>query len=179
MLILKFRPHDLGLTGSSPSFASDTIAGTTHHWPLKTAYYTATVPIWLDEIASPSTWSSEFLAAEAKEVLTVLGAFIICFRKPVDEAELQDVKEILACVGEVVKEGCGMAWDGICLAVAMPQSVKPYLEKSFGEWEELCQEFGFEFVDFESKGRNEYSGESKLLLGWSEPVLISVRTNGG
>jgi len=48
--------------------------------------------------------------------------------------------------------------DGVCLAVAMPQSVTPHLEKSFDEWEELCQEFGSEFVDFENKGRNEYSG---------------------
>ena len=158
--------------------ASDTIAGTTHPWPLKTAYYTATIPIWLDEITSPSTWSSEFLAPEAKEVLTALGAFIICFRKPIDEGELRDVKEMLESVGEVVKEGCGMAWDGVCLAVAMPQSVAPSLDKSFDEWEELCQDFGFEFVDFENKGRNEYSGQSNLLHLWIELVLISVRTNG-
>ncbi len=69
------------------------------------------------------------------------------------------MKELLESVGEVVKEGCGMVWDGACLAVAMPQSSTPYLEKSFEEWEELCQEFGFEFVDFEGKGRNQYSGE--------------------
>ena len=71
---------------------------------------------------------------------------------------MKDVKDLLESVGEVVKEGCGMTWDGVCLAVAMPQSVTPHLEKSFDQWEELCQEFGFEFVDFENKGRNEYSG---------------------
>ena len=85
---------------------------------------------------------------------------------------------MLESVGEVVKEGCGMAWDGVCLAVAMPQSVAPSLDKSFDEWEELCQDFGFEFVDFENKGRNEYSGQSNLLHLWIELVLISVRTNG-
>jgi hypothetical protein len=52
-----------------------------------------------------------------------------------------------------------MTWDGVCLAVAMPQSVAPFIEKSFDEWEKLCQEFGFEFVDFENKGRNEYAGK--------------------
>lgn len=88
----------------------------------------------------------------------MLGAFIICFQKPISETQLKDVKDLLENVGEVVKEGCGMTWDGVCLAVAMPQSVTPHLEKSFDEWEELCQEFGFEFVDFENKGRNEYSG---------------------
>lgn len=88
------------------------------------------------------------------------------------------MKEMLESVGEVVKEGCGMAWDGVCLAVAMPQGVTPYLEKSFDEWEELCQDFGFEFVDFESKGRNEYSGKHELLFRWSELVLICIRTNG-
>lgn len=105
-------------------------------------------------------WSSEFLAPEAKEVLTALGAFVVCFRKPVNEAGLSEVKHLLEHVAEVVKEGCGYSWDGVCLAVAMPQSLTPHLEKSFNDWEDLCQEFGFEFVDFESKGRNEYSGRS-------------------
>ena len=73
---------------------------------------------------------------------------------------MKDVEKLLANVAEVVKEGCGFSWDGVCLAVAMPQSSTPYLEKSFEEWEETCQEFGFEFVDFESKGRNQFAGMS-------------------
>lgn len=148
-----------GFTGTSPSVTDDSVAGTTHTWTLTTAYYTANIPIWLDEISEPSVWSKEFLAPEAREVLTVLGAFIVCFRKPVSEAELKDVKLLLESVAEVVEEGCGFSWDGICLAVAMPQSTTPYLEKSFDDWEELCQEFGFEFVDAESNGRNEFSGD--------------------
>ncbi|TGO22454.1 hypothetical protein BPAE_0168g00250 [Botrytis paeoniae] len=146
-----------GLTGSAPALTGDSIAGVTHDWSIKTNYYTASVPIWLDEIHEPEIWCKEFLAPEAREVLTVLGAFIVCFRKPVDEAELQAFKILLESVAEVAKEGCGYTWDGVCLAVAMPQSTTPYLEKSFDEWEELCQEHGFEFIDFESKGRNEYS----------------------
>ncbi|TVY20178.1 Increased recombination centers protein 6 [Lachnellula arida] len=146
-----------GLTGTVPSLPTGSIAGTTHNWPTKTNYYTANIPIWLDEISHPQTWSAEFLAPEAREVLTVLGAFVVCFRKPVDESSLKGIKELLQNVAEVVKEGCGYSWDGACLAVAMPQSTTPFLEKSFEEWEELCQDHGFEFVDFESKGRNEFS----------------------
>ncbi|KAM3083658.1 hypothetical protein ACMFMG_002225 [Clarireedia jacksonii] len=146
-----------GLTGSAPSVAADSIAGSTHDYTIKTNYYTATIPIWLDEVSEPQNWSKEFLAPEAREVLAVLGGFIVCFRKPVDEAGLQETKVLLENVAEVVKEGCGYMWDGVCLAVAMPQSTTPCLEKSFDEWEDLCQEHGFEFIDFESKGRNEYS----------------------
>lgn len=138
---------------------SDSIAGTTHNWPIKTAYYTADIPVWLDEISSPKTWATEFLAPEAKEVLNVLGAFVVCFRKPLNDAALSEIKELFEQVAEVVREGCGYSWDGVCLAVAMPQTTTPYLEKSFEEWEDLCQEFGFEFVDFEAKGRNQYSGK--------------------
>lgn len=155
-LIIILRP---GLTGSVPALTKDSIAGVTHDWSIKTNYYTANVPIWVDEIHEPEVWSKEFLAPEAREVLTVLGAFIVCFRKPVDENELQAFKTLLESVAEVVKEGCGYSWDGVCLAVAMPQSTTPYLEKSFDQWEDLCQEHGFEFIDFESKGRNEYSGK--------------------
>lgn len=147
------------MTGSKPAGAETSIAGITHNWSIRTNYYTATIPIWLDEIADPATWSADFLAPEALEVLTVLGAFVVCFKKPLDELGLGEVKKLLENVAEVVKEGCGLSWDGVCLAVAMPQSTTPFLEKNFDEWEEICQEFGFEFVDFESKGRNEYSGE--------------------
>jgi hypothetical protein len=155
----RFLTPDADLTGIEATLTADTVAGTTHTWPIKTAYYTANIPIWLDEITEPQTWSAEFLALEAREVLTVLGAFVVCFRRPIDENALKDVRILLENVAEVVKEGCGYSWDGVCLAVAMPQSTTPYLEKSFDEWEELCQEFGFEYVDFESKGRNEYAGK--------------------
>jgi hypothetical protein len=151
--------RDAGLTGEVPSITGDSIAGTTHEWNLKTNYYTANIPIWLDEISDPEVWSAEFLTPEAREVLTVIGAFVVCFCKPVDAAELNEVKDLLENVAEVVKEGCGYSWDGVCLAVAMPQSKTPYLDKSFDEWGDLCQDFGFEFIDFEAKGRNEYSGK--------------------
>lgn len=76
-----------------------------------------------------------------------------------DEEELGAVKGLLESVQEVVREGCGYGWDGVCLAVVMPQSQTPWLEKSADDWEDLCQDAGFEFVDFEAKGKNEYSGE--------------------
>lgn len=131
---------------------------------MQTNYYSARVPIWLDEISEPAVWASEFLAPEAREVLTVIGAFVLCFRKPVDEAGLSGIRELLESVARVVKEGCGYAWDGVCLAVAMPQSNTPFLEKSTDDWSDLCQDSGFEFVDFEQKGRNEYSGGFVLCL---------------
>ncbi|KAG9239034.1 hypothetical protein BJ875DRAFT_449250 [Amylocarpus encephaloides] len=144
------------LTGSTSTVAADSIAGTTHEYSISTSYYKAKVPIWLDEITSPSSWSKDFLTPEACEVLTVLGAFVVCFRKPVDALELEGVKDLLKNVQEVVKEGCGYSWDGVCLAVAMKQSTTPYLDMSHEDWEDTCQDFGFEFIDFEKSGRNEF-----------------------
>lgn len=146
------------MTGVAPTLASESIAGTTHNWPLETAYYKATIPIWLDEVSDPKAWAGDFLGPEAREVLKALGAFVVCFRKPLDNAGLENVKTLLENVSEVVKEGCGYSWDGVCLAIAMPQSTTPHLEKTFEEWDDFCQDFGFEFVDFEAKGRNEFSG---------------------
>ena len=155
----QYLTSNAGLTGSTPTLVGESIAGVTHNFHIKTTYYTAEVPIWLDEITSPSTWSAEFLAPEAREVLSVLGAFVVCFRKPVDEAGLEEIRDLLKNVADVVRDGCGYSWDGVCLAVGMQQTTTPYLDKSFEEWEDLCQDFGFEFVDLEAKGRNEFSGE--------------------
>ena len=49
------------------------------------------------------------------------------------------------------------------LAVALPQSIIPNLQLSFEDWEDVCRDFGFEYVDSEAKGRNEYGGRSCCL----------------
>ncbi|TQS34434.1 hypothetical protein Golomagni_05184 [Golovinomyces magnicellulatus] len=147
------------LTGSIPSpLSNGEIAGTTHHWAIETNYYSATIPIWLDEMASPLAWSKEFLAPEAREVLQSIGAIIFCFRKPMVPADLNEIRVCLKCMGKVVKEGCGLMWDGVCFSVAMPQTLTPSLEISLENWEDMCQEFGFEFIDLGMKGRNQFSG---------------------
>ena len=54
----RFLTPDADLTGIEATLTADTVAGTTHNWPIKTAYYTANIPIWLDEITEPQTWSA-------------------------------------------------------------------------------------------------------------------------
>jgi len=101
----------------------------------------------------------------------------VCFRKPVDQAAFEEVKGLLESVSEVVREGCGYAWDGVCLAVAMPQAIKPSLEMGMEEWEDVCQGFGFEFVDGEGRGRNEFSGEFTFSL-WGDGVGTRADKSG-
>ncbi|EPS44567.1 hypothetical protein H072_1470 [Dactylellina haptotyla CBS 200.50] len=145
------------LTGSLPSHQhSESHAGLTHTLTLKTQYYTSTIPIWIDEITDPVEWSTAYASKEAKEVRQVLGAIIYVFKRPTSEAEFTDmVTEDLKGVGKVVK-ACGYSWDGVCLAVAMPHSMQPQVSKSAEEWDDVTMEYGFEFVDFEAKGRNDY-----------------------
>ncbi|KAF1999911.1 hypothetical protein P154DRAFT_535150 [Amniculicola lignicola CBS 123094] len=147
------------LTGSAPEPTSHTTAGLSHTWPLTTRYYTTTLPIWIDEIPNVSEWRAEFTKPEAREVVTVLGAWIFCFRKPIKEADVDVIREALEAIADVIERACGYGGDAVCLAVAMPQSTTPYLVKSGEEWEELCMEFGFEFVDAEMTGKNEFGEE--------------------
>ncbi|QKX64205.1 uncharacterized protein TRUGW13939_11378 [Talaromyces rugulosus] len=80
-------------------------AGYTTHAPLRieTRYYTADVPIWVDEIVSPPSvettettekeeeeeeeekgqWKTEFLSDEAQVVRDAIGALLVCARNPV------------------------------------------------------------------------------------------------
>ncbi|POS86850.1 hypothetical protein EPUL_001767 [Erysiphe pulchra] len=145
------------LTGSPPTLNNGSIAGATHNWVVETQYYKTVIPIWFDEMTSASSWSAEFLAPEAREVLQSLGAFIVCFKKPVNKADLEEIENLLYCMAQVVKQTSSLLWSGICLAVAMPQTLTPHLEKNFEDWEFLCRKFGFEFIDFEMKGQNQYS----------------------
>ncbi|KAK4152470.1 alpha and gamma adaptin binding protein p34-domain-containing protein [Chaetomidium leptoderma] len=168
------------LTGTNPSPASPpsfsekeeaeetaaTIAGITHPLQLTTPYYTASIPIWLDLIASPAEWSASFLSAEAREVLDVLGGVVVVFALPLSgggtspqsqEEEEEDTndgaaaaaKELVRHVGRVVREGLGgWEWEGVGLVVGVGSSrtEKGDDDEQLDEWEDLCAEWGLEFV---------------------------------
>lgn len=106
-------------------------------------------------------------------MLSALGSIVLVFRKPSTPAEFGQIKEMITSVGKVVKEGLdggiGGSWEGVALAVAWKRSVVPGVEVSGEEWEELCMDGGFEFIDGEAEvgkengGRNEYGGKYRLL----------------
>ncbi|PYH80874.1 hypothetical protein BO82DRAFT_355099 [Aspergillus uvarum CBS 121591] len=93
------------VTSSTASPTTTTIpttsfAGYTTHPPLpiKNRYYTADIPIWVDEIPlsatsetttpllppSPTQWKTEFSGPDAQVVRDAIGAVMICVRNPVD-----------------------------------------------------------------------------------------------
>ncbi|KAF2825846.1 hypothetical protein CC86DRAFT_382835 [Ophiobolus disseminans] len=144
------------LTGSAPEPTSGSAAGLSHEWILETKYYTTTLPIWVDEITDIAEWRTAFTASEAREVIVVLGAWIYCFRKPVTTADLSVIKDTMQAIADAIERACGFSGDQVCLAVAMPQSTTPYLDMPSEEWEGLCTDSGFEYVDFEKTGKNEF-----------------------
>ncbi|KAK5636783.1 hypothetical protein RRF57_012495 [Xylaria bambusicola] len=152
------------LTGTTPEQTSTSLAGASHNLSLKTAYYTAEVPIWLDLISSPSEWSASFLSAEAKEVLEVLGGVMIVFALPVNATsdEGKASQELIKQIGKVVKEGLGgWEWDGVglCLGVGEIDDVDI--------WEDCCAESGLEFVQ----------RHWKQTTGRTHQPTISVQTS--
>jgi len=87
------------LTGSAPKPIDSTTAGLSHLWQLKTAYYHVEIPIWIDEISDTKAWQTEFTKPEAKEVVTVLGAWIYCFRKPIEKQDLVRLRNLHDVIG--------------------------------------------------------------------------------
>ncbi|KAI2629283.1 hypothetical protein GGS26DRAFT_560112 [Hypomontagnella submonticulosa] len=150
------------LTGSHPEQPSTSLAGSSHNLSLKTAYYTAEVPIWLDLISTPSEWADSFLAPEAKEVLEVLGGLVVVFSLPVKSQtdKTKATRELIQNVGKVVKDGLGgWSWDGVglCLGVGEIDDVD--------EWEDCCAEWGLEFVQVKSQSvasRNEFGEKTGI-----------------
>lgn len=143
----------------------------THEWTLKTSYYTATIPIWIDEISDLEQWKAEFLKPEAKEVLQAIGAYIYCFSGPKagagNEVNISsDVEATMQAVSEVVERACGAMWDGTKLAIDLTPANKG---KDTAVAEEQCLDLGFEYVHLDSTGKNEY-GE-KLGLERAKEAL--------
>lgn len=146
----------LELTGTAPEPVDDSIAGLSHEYTISTKYYSAKVPVWLDEVTDVSAWKTEFRKDEAKEVIQAVGAFIFTFRRPLAQSDIDDVEAALKALSDVIEHSGGYGWEGMKLAVAMTQTKTPWLEKTHEEWDELCGAHGFEYVDFEAKGRNDY-----------------------
>lgn len=156
------------LTGTQPQPTSASLAGTTHDLELRTPYYTATIPIWLDLVnGSPSEWARTFLSDEAKEVLEVLGGIVVVFAIPSEtpaptSPSKDDTTAFIKGVGQVVKEGLGgWEWDGVSLAVGVGDV--GHLD-DLDTWDEVCGDAGLEFVHVAaaavgSDARNEFGGE--------------------
>ncbi|KAI0805734.1 hypothetical protein GGR55DRAFT_654812 [Xylaria sp. FL0064] len=150
------------LTGTTPEQTSTSLAGASHNLSLKTAYYIAEVPIWLDLISSPAEWSTSFLSPEAKEVLDVLGGVMIVFTLPVHahSDEGKSSQELIKQVGKVVKEGLGgWSWDGVGLCIAVGEI------DDVDIWEDCCAESGLEFVQVRSQStpsRNEFGEKTGI-----------------
>ncbi|KAI1435905.1 hypothetical protein GGR50DRAFT_693645 [Xylaria sp. CBS 124048] len=150
------------LTGTTPEQTSTSLAGASHTLSLKTTYYTAEVPIWLDLISTPSEWSASFLSPEAKEVLEVLGGVIVVFALPVNpkSEEGKAAQDFIEQVGKVMKRGLGgWEWDGVglCLGIGEIDNVDV--------WEDCCGELGLEFVQVRSQTkilRNEFGEKTGI-----------------
>lgn len=151
------------LQGSDSAVLTTTTAGLSHELAIRTRYYNADVPIWLDEVTSPASWKGDFMSEDAGEVVKAIGAWIVVFRRGGTTATSDTSEagtgvgplELLAAVSEVIQHTHGGegTWDGVCLAVGMPTSTVGIREsgvaqheRSFEEWEDLCLERGFEYI---------------------------------
>jgi hypothetical protein len=143
------------------------------------------LPIWIDELGPDniSTWRKDFTSADARDVINAVGAWIYVFRRPVSQDELGHVKDAMKTVQKAIEKASGFSWDGTCLAVATKPAATPSLEKSVEDWERLCQDHGFEYVDVEAKGKNEFGEmlgvprirEALEATDWtSEPDLLDL-----
>ncbi|TKX24933.1 hypothetical protein C1H76_2886 [Elsinoe australis] len=167
------------LTGQKPNKdISGSVAGSIHEWQLKTNYYSADIPIWIDELADLGQWKAEFSKSEAKEVIEALGGWIYCFNKPSatpTEPGLglnHEVQATIAAIESVIETACGYGWDGMKLAVAMSAPGVKSSSLDYDEWEELCLDQGFEYIDADATGKNDF-GEAVGL----ERLKDAVKTN--
>ncbi|TGZ84985.1 hypothetical protein EX30DRAFT_337416 [Ascodesmis nigricans] len=129
------------LTGSLPPLLASSAypsshAGLSHTLPLCTTYFTADIPVWIDELPAPTssasapsvtadelattttkdseepkslelqTWVDGFLTPEARPVREALGAIILTIRKPTSHDGFNAVKPLLQAVGKVAA-ACG------------------------------------------------------------------------
>lgn len=152
------------LTGSAPTpDEGGCTAGLTHEWRAETAYYKAIVPIWVDEFSDARAWAAEFMAPEAREVVDAVGAWIYVYSKAAGGVINDEAQGAMESIQSIVHRHLEDGPEPIMLAVARPQTTGGSLETSSGDasqvqeqCEDICSQFGFEYIDYGAKGQNEY-----------------------
>ncbi|GME28164.1 hypothetical protein GTA08_BOTSDO04110 [Neofusicoccum parvum] len=176
---------DLTGTAPTPTGPDASLAGLTHSWTLRTAYYAATLPVWIDEIGDLPAWRAEFLKPEAREVVAAVGGWVLVLRKPVDAAARRDALAAMRAVRDVVERAEGLGWDGVCLAVAVGSGVVATAGEVVGraegeeELEDGAQDCGFEYVDAEKKGERNEFGEKVGMERVREALEANDWEGGG
>ncbi|KAG5513697.1 hypothetical protein PMAC_000735 [Pneumocystis sp. 'macacae'] len=142
------------LTGSLPKISSNETnhAGIIHQMKFDTKYYKTVVDIWVDEFLDDEidSWVKTYLSEEAALVRKALGAIVIVFRetekRPFYEHVLRQVKKVKQIV-----EACDPSWDGILLAVKMPEKDSLNAISSnhidYDTLSSACLNENFEYVD--------------------------------
>lgn len=158
--------------------------------PLLTHYYSATVPVWHDIFPLSASeirqWEEEWRGEEAGEVVRAVGAWVVVFRKAVQddgtavregEVTLTKLRTLLTTISNLLAHHASTTSsyvftpEPLLLAVGMHQPLNPRLELSAEEWENLCQECGgWEWIDGEVDGeigrgkgdRNEFGEKTGL-----------------
>ncbi|CAF9904275.1 MAG: hypothetical protein HETSPECPRED_003496 [Heterodermia speciosa] len=144
---------------------------------ISTAYYSATIPIWHDQINLSSSaikdWEAEWRTDEAREVVRSIGAFVVVTPKPLKKDDLDIIRTLLTTLTGLITHHTQSAVDSysvnnepLLLYLGLHQPKVPRLEISNEEWEDMGRECGgWEWIDGEVEGEGRNGFGEKVGLG--------------
>lgn len=97
--------------------------------------------------------------------MQAVGAWVVCFKKPRENAGLESIRSFLTTLRGVVEHHTGDAYskrEPLLLAVGTQQTMSPSLELETEVWEDVCRECGgWEWIDGEIAEVDEPKGKGK------------------
>lgn len=186
-LVLSEPNHDLAklntlLPSTSSESCSESTDPATECLHIANNYYTASVPIWRDVITDLTSWEQEFCQPEAAEVVRAVGAWVYCFEiSPASHAQDANtdadadtdklpgiriaetearLRRVLESLNKVIARACGPLedWEGVRLVILDAGALKPVDTELFTQLEDLSLALGFEIVDINATGQDEFGG---------------------
>lgn len=91
-------------------------------------------------------------------MVEAVGAWLYCFRPPRDNSEKDRAEATMKAIFEVSEEHLAHTANSLMLAVAIPGSLmgSEDAKMEHEEWEDMCLNYGFEYIDFSAQGTNEF-----------------------
>ncbi|KAI5955201.1 IRC6 [Candida jiufengensis] len=146
--------------------STDSHSGLIHKTKITTKYYTSNVDIFIDEIPSKRTpifseddkinalkkWCNEFFSPEMESLVESLDGIIFTINIKDDSLEYAD--ELLNVVHRV--KTLSNEDNLLAVVATTPKGSNGWDKRYFDEIEDIFIEHGFEFIDFDKQGKNEY-----------------------
>ena len=160
------------LTHGSPDAVDGSLVGASHKHEISNKYYSATIPVWIDDLQDLDGWLEGFMSDEATEVRDEIACYMLVVQTPCSRERYEHVLSMMKAINKVIGLG---TQEATSMLILMPNPHTSSFCPTHDEWEDACMDLDFDFafgpiegsVDESQLPGIEHVQQSLELIDWN------------